>query len=213
MHALVTGTNRGIGAELTGQLAAHGYTVTGTSRDGSTGTALDVTCADSIGALRDAWDGKPLDLLVCNAGVYLDRGHRLGAGFEPQVWFDTFDINVIGVFQTIEAVLPSLRAAKGKIAIVSSRMGSTVSTSGGSYAYRASKAAVLNLGRNLALDLAVDGVAVGVYHPGWVRTEMGTDAADISAAESARGLAERFAALSLGSTGCFENYDGTAIPV
>ncbi len=83
---------------------------------------------------------------------------------------------------------------------------------GGSYIYRASKAAALNLGRNLAQDLKADGIAVGIYHPGWVRTDMGGAGAAISVEQSARGLAERFDALNLATTGCFETYDGQAHP-
>ncbi len=117
-----------------------------------------------------------------------------------------------GVFLTIQALLPNLRAGHGRIAIISSQMGSQASAPGGSYIYRASKAAALNLGRNLAVDLAPEGIAVGIYHPGWVQTDMGGRGAEISAAASAAGLAARFAALSVATTGCFERWDGGAIP-
>ncbi|MEX0309922.1 MAG: SDR family NAD(P)-dependent oxidoreductase, partial [Tateyamaria sp.] len=82
---------------------------------------------------------------------------------------------------------------------------------GGSYIYRASKAAVLNLGRNLAADLAGE-VAVGVYHPGWVQTDMGGASADITVDEAVAGLVDRFAALDHSTTGCFETWDGRAHP-
>ena len=71
-----------------------------------------------------------------------------------------------GVFETIRTLLPNVRAANGKIAIISSQMGSNTLATGGNYAYRASKAAALNLGRNLATDLSPEGIAVGIYHPG-----------------------------------------------
>jgi len=109
-------------------------------------------------------------------------------------------------------LLPNLLAARGKIAIISSQMASDTRAPGGSYIYRASKAAVLNLGRNLATDLKSKGVAVGIYHPGWVRTDMGGSAADISETEAATGLVQRFDALSLATTGCFETWDGRAHP-
>ena len=118
----------------------------------------------------------------------------------------------LGVFLTIQTLLPNLRAAHGKIAIIASAMGSDARAPGGSYIYRASKAAALNLGRNLAADLRGEGIAVGIYHPGWVKTEMGGPAAEISTAQSVAGLAQRFAALDVTTTGCFESYDGTAIP-
>ena len=78
--------------------------------------------------------------------------------------------------------------------------------------YRASKAAVLNLGRNLAADLKSDGIAVGIYHPGWVRTDMGGGSADISVEEASAGLITRFEDLSLASTGCFLTWDGREHP-
>ncbi|MDE3121297.1 MAG: SDR family oxidoreductase, partial [Paracoccaceae bacterium] len=99
-----------------------------------------------------------------------------------------------------------------KIAILSSQMASDTRAPGGSYIYRASKAAVLNLGRNLAADLKSEGIAVGIYHPGWVRTDMGGPGASIDADEAARGLIARFAALSIATTGCFETWDGRPHP-
>ena len=83
---------------------------------------------------------------------------------------------------------------------------------GGAYIYRASKAAVLNLGRNLAVDLKRDGIAVGIYHPGWVQTDMGGGGANVTQEASAHGLVARFEALSLQTSGVFEAYDGSPIP-
>jgi NAD(P)-dependent dehydrogenase (short-subunit alcohol dehydrogenase family) len=92
-------------------------------------------------------------------------------------------------------------------------MGSSARLGGNSLIYRASKAAATNLGLNLAQALAGDGIAVGVYHPGWVRTEMGGGTAEIGVEESVSGLMARFEALSLGTTGVFETWDGRAHPV
>ena len=152
---------------------------------------------------------RSVDLLVCNAGVYLDKGHALETGFAADLWAQTFAANVTGVFLTVQTLLPHLRrATEPKIAIISSQMASSTTAPGGSYIYRASKAAALNLGRNLAVDLKADGIAVGIYHPGWVRTDMGSDAADISVHEAVQGLTDRFDALDLACTGTFETWDG-----
>lgn len=111
--------------------------------------------------------GKPIDLLICNAGVYLDKGHVMAGGYPAQIWADSFATNVTGVFLTVQNLLPNLRlASHAKIAIISSKMASDTLAPGGAYLYRASKAAVLNLGRNLASDLKAEGIAVGIYHPG-----------------------------------------------
>ena len=217
MRAVVTGASRGIGLELVRALSARGDEVLGTCRDGQTHDvgawhALDVTDPDAVAALSDAHPA-PVDLLVCNAGVYLDKLHQIDDGFPPELWADTFAVNVTGVFLTVQALLPQLRAASGaKIAIIGSQMGSDTRAPGGSFIYRASKAAALNLGRNLAAELLPEGIAVGIYHPGWVQTDMGGTAADITVAESAAGLLARFDGLSLASTGCFLTWDGREHP-
>lgn len=216
MHVLITGANRGIGLQLARDLSARGDTVLATARgtdhpdiDGVTWLNLEVTKPTSHDALAKTLDGAGLDLVVCNAGVYLDKDHELAEGYAADLWADTFAVNVTGVFLTAQNLLPNLQAAKaGKIAIIGSNMGATSRAPGGSYIYRASKAAVLNLGRNLATDLRGLNIPVGVYHPGWVRTDMGSDAAEISVQEAATGLIARFDALNMQNTGCFESWDG-----
>ena len=208
MRVLITGGNRGIGGELAARYRAVGHDVLTTARDGSGDVTVDVTDPGQVKAMGAAMQGDPLDLLVCNAGVYLDKSEDLEAGYAPELWAKSFAVNVTGVFLTVQALLPGLRAASGKIAILSSQMASHQRAPGGSYIYRASKAAALNLGRNLATDLRADGIAVGIYHPGWVRTDMGGSSAEISVPEAALGLIDRFAALSLATTGCFQTWDG-----
>jgi NAD(P)-dependent dehydrogenase (short-subunit alcohol dehydrogenase family) len=129
------------------------------------------------------------------------------------MWAEMFAVNVTGAFLTVQALLPNLRAAgNARIALISSQMGSTTRAPGGSYIYRASKAALVNLGRNLAADLGREGIAVGIYHPGWVRTDMGGAGADIDPATAAAGLLARIDALTPASSGCFETWDGRALP-
>ena len=148
---------------------------------------------------------------MCNAGVYLDRDLGLESTYGSK-WADSFAVNVEGVFHTVQAFLPAVEAAGGKIAIISSQMGSSERARGRSYVYRASKAAAVNLGRNLAVDLKDRGIPVGIYHPGWVRTAMGGADADLDEGTSAAGLMARFEALGPETTGCFENYDGARMP-
>ena len=213
MTIVITGASRGIGATLAAQYKDAGEEVIGTARSAGAGAVLDVTDPASHTAFAASLADRPLDLLICNAGVYLDKGDDLDAGFGPDLWAQSFATNVTGVFLTVQSLLPNLRAAKGaKIAIIASQMGSQTRAPGGSYIYRASKAAVINLGRNLAVDLKPEGIAVGIYHPGWVRTDMGGDQGEISVTESAQGLAKRIAALDLAQTGAFETWDGRAHP-
>jgi NAD(P)-dependent dehydrogenase (short-subunit alcohol dehydrogenase family) len=212
-HAVITGANRGIGAALATRLHADGWEVSGTARAGGEHIPLDVADPAQFAGLARALDSRPIDLLICNAGIYPDKGQNLADGYPPEMWAQVFAVNVTGVFLTVQTLLPNLQMSQApKIAIISSQMASDTTAPGGSYIYRASKAAALNLGRNLATDLAHLGIAVGIYHPGWVQSDMGGSEADISERESAEGLVARFAALGMDTTGCFETWDGRAHP-
>lgn len=213
MQVVITGASRGIGAGLAAAYHATGHDVIGTARGDGADVALDVTRPEDFARLSDVLGDAPVDLVICNAGIFPDKDQRLDDGYPPDLWADTFAVNVTGVFLTVQCLLPNLRAAlAGKIAIMSSQMASDTRAPGGSYIYRASKAAVLNLGRNLATDLRRDGIAVGIYHPGWVRTDMGGHSADIAIADAVAGLVSRFDELALGSTGCFRTWDGRDHP-
>ena len=130
--------------------------------------------------------------------------------------------NIAGVFFTARSFLPHLsenndKSVKksctcGKIAVISSIMGSQERAGSNGPIYRASKAAATNLSRSLAIELAPRGIAVGAYHPGWVRTDMGGPSADVSAQESAKGLLARFNELTLAKTGIYESYSGEKLP-
>ncbi|MFO7857253.1 MAG: SDR family oxidoreductase [Paracoccaceae bacterium] len=219
---LVTGASRGIGLALARRAAARGDTVIACARDpeaadlagldGVRREPVDVADPETCAALARRLEGETIDLLICNAGVYVGRGRIDDAAFAPEDWAGTFAVNVAGVFHTVRALRPLMRRPGGRIAVISSRMGSNAEAGGGSYIYRASKAAATNLATNLALDLKPEGIAVASYHPGWVRTDMGGDAADISVGESAAGLLTRFDALDLETSGVFEAWDGRRIP-
>ena len=224
---LITGANRGIGLELAKHYAKSGATVLATARDPAQATALqaltaehrsleilplDVTDVGSIEKLAAMLKGRAIDRLIANAGVIGPRGGLDDAANTAQLWADVLAVNVTGVFFTVRALSANVAAAQGgKIAIISSRMGSSTAAAGSSYLYRASKAAAANLGANFATELKPKGVAVGVYHPGWVKTDMGGQGADIAPAVSAAGLAARIEHLSLASTGVFEDYAGAKI--
>ncbi|WP_353471351.1 SDR family oxidoreductase [Salipiger sp. H15] len=209
MPLLITGANRGIGAALSETLRARGHEVLGTARDTPGLLPLDVTDPAGPRALAASLGDMALDALVCNAGVFLDRPEQIDTGYSAEMWAETFAVNVTGTFLTVQAMLPLLeRAAQPKIMIISSQMGSNALASGNALIYRASKAAVLNLGSNLAAGLRSRGIAVGIYHPGWVSTDMGGAAAELTPRQSAEGLADRLEALSLESTGRFETWDG-----
>ncbi|MFK7763242.1 MAG: SDR family NAD(P)-dependent oxidoreductase [Roseobacter sp.] len=211
MTIVITGASRGIGAGLCAAYKARGANVIGTTRKGV--HALEVTDPASQSVFAASLENRPVELLVCNAGVYLDKGHSLDGGYDAQLWSESFAVNVTGVFLTVQALLPNLRLAEApRIAIISSQMASHTRAPGGSYIYRASKAAALSLGRNLASDLRGEGIAVGIYHPGWVVTDMGGLGADITVDDAVGGLVARFDALDLERSGVFETWDGRPHP-
>jgi NAD(P)-dependent dehydrogenase (short-subunit alcohol dehydrogenase family) len=217
---VITGANRGIGRELARQALARGDAVAATARDaagraalpeGAEAHALDVTDPQSCADFAAALGGRPVNLLICNAGAFLGRGGLDDPAYDRAAWETTLMTNVAGPFFTVRALGANLAAAKGRVAIIGSRMGCGATVDGRSFAYRASKAAAANLAFSLAAALSGDGVAVGVYHPGWVRTDMGGGDADLSVEESAAGLLARFDALTAATSGVFEDWRGQAL--
>ncbi len=216
MTVLITGANRGIGRALFNLYAARGERVIGTCRGDPPAEGewlqLDVADPDGLDYLAEELGDTALNLLVCNAGVFLDRGDRLG-DYDVAVWAETLAVNVTGTFMTVQALLPSLKRSEWpRVAIIASQLGSSARAAGGDYAYRASKAAAVNIATNLAAELAPR-VAVAAYHPGWVRTDMGGGSAELSVEQSAAGLADRFDELGPETTGRFLTWDGRLHPV
>lgn len=215
---LITGSNRGIGREMALRLAARGDHVIACARqDAPTGTNitplhLDVTDQAALQKLQDHLDDRPLDLLICNAGVLHGRGGIDDPQYTHDNFGESFAVNVTGVFFTIKACLPALRRSQGRVAVITSQMGSTDRGKGNAYSYRASKAAATNMTICLSKELAAEGIAFSAYHPGWVRTDMGGAEADVSVEDSVSGLITEFDQLSMDTTGSFRFFSGEPIP-
>jgi NAD(P)-dependent dehydrogenase (short-subunit alcohol dehydrogenase family) len=215
---LITGANRGIGLELCKQLAARGDDVIATCRQSSAEldglgvrveTGVDVTDGESVAALAARLEGASIDVLINNAGLLAHQ--RLG-----DIDYDSvrrqFEVNALGPLRVTEALAPLL-ADGGKVAIITSRMGSIDdNTSGGAYGYRMSKAAVNIAGVSLARDLAGRNIAVALLHPGWVRTRMTGGSGNVDAAESAAGLIARIDELTVETSGGFWHANGERLP-
>src|SRR5262249_11709238 len=147
------------------------------------------------------------DVLINNAGVSgPERQSALDMDFEGLA--ETLEVNSIAPLRIASAFLPNVKAAKGKIITLSSQMGQMQSASSDSLAYRVSKAAVKKLMRGLATELKSQGVAVLIVHPGWVRTEMGGDGAQLTPEESAAGMLKLIDKLDMASTGKFLAWNG-----
>lgn len=205
---LITGANRGIGLELTRQLAARGDDVIAACRQSSPAldglgvrveSGVEVSDAASVADLAKRLAGASIDVLINNAGIL--RVENVEAlNFDSVA--EQFAINAMAPLRLTSTLLPLL-GANAKIAIVTSRMGSIADNgSGGFYGYRMSKAAVNAGAVSLAHDLKPRGIAVGLFHPGMVATEM-TGKQGIPPEEAARGLIARIDALSLDTSGKF----------
>ena len=223
--ALITGANRGIGLELARQYAADGYTVHACCRNPSDAKELNAIAGDVRVHALDVTDhaavdrlaseiGDPLDVVIANAGVYGPKSEAQTFGsLDYGALRDTVEVNTIGAVKTIEAFAPhAARSDQKKMAAITSEMGSIADASGGSTAYRASKAA-LNMALAVAApELKRDGVAVGLLHPGWVQTDMGGPNARITPEQSARGLKDQVAGLQPSDKAPFLAHDGREIP-
>jgi NAD(P)-dependent dehydrogenase (short-subunit alcohol dehydrogenase family) len=185
--ALVTGANRGIGFEVSRQLARAGMRVLMGARDQAKGEAaaaalareggdveavrLDVADAAQIRALDPRLGA--VDVLVNNAGVDYDTDQSALFADLLRVR-KTFETNLFGAWAMAEAVAPGMRARRwGRIVNVSSGAGSLTRMGPGAPGYSASKAALNALTRLLAAELAGAGVLVNSVCPGWVATDMG----------------------------------------
>jgi NAD(P)-dependent dehydrogenase (short-subunit alcohol dehydrogenase family) len=217
---LVIGASRGIGFEWVRQARADGVRVVATARReadvqalaslGATAFALDVTDVASTAGLAWRLDGESFDQAVFNAGVYGPRSAGLEAPTAAD--FDTvMHTNVLGAMRVLPQLGEAL-APGGVLAVLSSRMGSIgARASSGGWLYRASKAALNSVLRDVSLALAGRGTCVAL-HPGWVRTDMGGAGADLEVADSVAQLRALLAGLTSADNGRFLNHDGQPIP-
>lgn len=226
---LVTGANRGLGLEFVRQYAQAGWKTYAACRSPKsakelkalqnqhagriTVLSLDVTDAASIRTAAATLRGEPIDLLLNNAGVGSPPAQKIGS-FDYAAWAKVLDANVLGPARMVEAFVENVATGRDKrIVTVTSRMGSIAdNSSGGSYAYRSSKAGVNAAMKSLAIDLAPRGITCVVVHPGWVRTDMGGAGGKLAPAESVKSLRALIAELSPADSGKFFNVDGEELP-
>jgi len=227
---LITGANRGIGLEFTRQYAADGWHVLACSRHPEKSDALnklaaqytdliqmhvlDVADHAQIDHLARLLVNEPIDLLINNAGIYPDSDKRGFGHTDYEEWAQAFRINTMAPLKMAEAFSTQIARGEQKtIVTITSMMGSIADNgSGGNYLYRSSKAAVNMVVKSLAIDLKSRGIIAMVFHPGWVRTDMGGPNAMISAEQSVSEMRKVIGRLTLADSGEFFAYDGQTIP-
>ena len=218
---LVTGANRGIGLALARYFHQHGVAVIATARKpkeahelktmGVEVLPLDITDPTSIAALKSELAGRPIDILLNNAGI---KGHNTATldDLDIEQLKTTFDVNSLGALRVIQALMPNLKIGSQKTVVnMSSRMGSITDNTGGAMGYRASKGALNNFNKSLSIEFSEQGFVFVVLHPGWVRTDMTSDQATYSADESAEALFKVITELSQRDNGRFYDLHGESI--
>jgi NAD(P)-dependent dehydrogenase (short-subunit alcohol dehydrogenase family) len=224
----ITGSNRGLGLEWVRQYARDGWRVYATCRRPAEAVELrhiaeqhpavsihhlDITNAGDIQAIRWEIHGEPIDILLNNAGVYLEKGRPEFGCFRYQEWAETFNVNTMGCVRVSETFVENVaRSEKRLIVAISSHMGSIADIqSPGSYYYRSSKAALNAVMQGVSVELKPRKIGVLILHPGGVDTRMGP-VGGISPEESVRGMRRLIDRFTLDQSGAFLRYDGTELP-
>lgn len=218
-NTVITGANRGIGLALAQLLKKRGDHVIASCRVSSPELdalgvevvdGVELTDPEGIARLVTAVGDRPVDLLINNAGILIwgDDLDKLDVeGIRKQ-----FEVNALAPLLVTAALRPRFRQGT-KVALITSRMGSIGdNTSGGAYGYRMSKAALNIAGVSLARDLAKQGVAVAILHPGMVKTDMIGNQGQVEPLEAARGLIARIDELTLETSGGFWHANGQRLP-
>ena len=227
---LITGASRGIGLEFCRQYAADGWRVLACSRLPEKADALnrlaaqypelikvhalDVADHVEIERLAQVLADESIDLLINNAGIYPDSDKSGFGHTDYAEWVQAFRTNTMAPLKMAEEFATQIARSRQKTIItITSKMGSIADNgSGGSYLYRSSKAAVNMVVKSLAIDLKPLGITAVVFHPGWVKTDMGGPNALISAEQSVSGMRQVIGRLTMAESGRFFGYDGQEIP-
>lgn len=224
---LITGANRGIGLALSRQYLENGDRVYACCRNPESASDLntlasqhidnlsvhqmDVANADSITSCASSLKGEAIDILINNAGV-LGGDHQAFNDANLEDWLMTMQINTIGPFRVAEAFQAHLKSADNpKMMTISSQVAAST-FSMPVYSYSSSKAAVNKVMQILAVEWQQAQIVVGLIHPGWVKTDMGGTEAQITTQESATGIRQVIAKITMADTGKFFKWNGEIHP-
>ena len=212
---LITGAGRGLGLEFARQYAAEGWEVIATVREaapeldevGVRVERLDMRDFAALETFPERLGGAPLDLFIANAGItaakHIDSAEEAGTALE------VLAVNAVAPTLLARRLAPLVEAAGGKMAAITSHMGSIADTSGGWLGYRGSKAALNAYWASLAHELPVP---IVLLHPGWVQTDMGGPSAPLPPSESIAGMRRVIDALTKRQSGAFLDYQGNTVP-
>ena len=228
MNVLITGASRGIGLAMVNHCIEKNWRVFACCRHPFEAEQLlaiaqmskhlvsvhmlDVSELATIQALAYELRNEKIDLLINNAGTYGPEKNSFGK-VDVNGWLDTFMVNTIAPLKMAEAFIEQLCMGTEKIIVsISSKMASMDdNSSGGSYIYRSSKAALNAVVKSMSVDLKEQGMKCVVLHPGWVKTEMGGPGAEITTRGSVTKMFEIIQRLKPEDNGRFIDIDGETI--
>lgn len=221
MNIVITGANRGLGLGFVQHYLAEGYDVWACYRSKLDGLAdiqddklhtvqLDVS-QDFDALTLDL--PETIDLLINNAGIYGPYGAQDLDSITSDAMLEVFNVDCVGPLRVVQQLKERIIQAKGTIANVSSKMGSSDDNgSGGTYAYRAAKAGLIIISKSMAVDLKPLGVSVITLHPGWVTTDMTHQSGLIDVSTSIAGMTDVISRIGDYELGQFVAFDGQVIP-
>jgi NAD(P)-dependent dehydrogenase (short-subunit alcohol dehydrogenase family) len=226
---LITGASRGLGFEFAKQYAVEGWRVIAccrkpedaialkklapSARDMVSVVAMDVADNDTVRNAALTLKDVVVDILINSAGIAGVPQQSTGQ-IDYASWARVLDVNTMGPLRVLEAFTDNLARSERRLVVtITSGMGSLAdNTSGGSIAYRSSKAAVNMVMRSAAIDLAPRGITCVLINPGWVKTDMGGPDATLSPQQSVSAMRRLIETLGPNDSGKFYNYDGREYP-
>jgi len=224
---LITGSNRGLGLELTRQYAAAGWRVHATCRDPESATELaaltsdanvvvhrlDVTDADQVAAVKTAVGDEAIDLLLLNAGVH-ERVKREFGDTDYAEWATVHAINTMAPLRLTEAFADSVARSDQKKIVAFSTVVASIANNvmGRRYLYGSTKCALNYVVKSLSVDLRDRGITILALHPGWVSTDMGGIEAPLTPPESVEAIRALVDRLQPADSGRYLQYDGEELP-
>jgi len=221
MNVVITGANRGLGLGFVQYYLSQGDEVWACYRsnlDGLSEIKSDKLHTVQLDVSQD-FDAnskdfpESIDLLINNAGIYGPYGAQDLDSITSDAMLDVFNIDCVGPLRVVQQLKSRVIQAGGRIANISSKMGSSDDNgSGGTYAYRAAKAGLIIISKSMAIDLKPLGVSVITLHPGWVTTDMTHQSGLIDVATSVAGMADVISRIDDYELGQFVAFDGKVIP-
>jgi NAD(P)-dependent dehydrogenase (short-subunit alcohol dehydrogenase family) len=227
-NILITGSARGIGYELVKKYAQDGDTVYATTRSPEKADALNALAAEYAGVhvmKMDVGDSAsvaacaaeigevPLDVVINNAGVWGGLETQTFDNMDYDNWAFEFNVMAMGPWRVMQTFFDNVMASdQKKIITVTSQVGAHAYDHLVGYSYASAKAAVNRLVTALSQEKAGTGVCIALMHPGWVKTDMAGDVADITPEESALGVHMVIAGMTEADSGKFMKWDGGIHP-